>query len=917
MKKFKLFFIPMLLLLLAGCVDDDSDTTVARTIVPASGTIAGGPFVFCVDGEADMVSGITIDNSESAGTNSTWVITDADRNILGLPSTLEALEGVNFDEAGAGTCFIWYLRYEDGLEGAEVDMNTDDLSGEFDLSNSIEVVRNETNAGEISGGPYEFVVDGNPDFVTEITLNSENAKGTNSTWVITDDERNILGLPPTLDAVKEVDFDQAGAGVCLIWYLRYEDGLEGAETGKNADDLSGCFSLSNSIQVTRLKAANAGTIAGGPFNFCVDGTEDFVSDITLDASEASGSLSTWVITDDQGKILGLPPTLEAVKGVDFDAAGAGTCFIWYLRYEDGLEGLEAGMNTNDLKGNFGLSNSIEVVRSKTEAGTLSGGPYTFYVDGEADFVSGISLDSSEASGTNSTWVITDDQGKILGLPPTLEAVKGVNFDAAGAGTCLIWYLRYEDGLEGAEMGMNANDLKGCFDLSNSIEVTRLKAANAGTIAGGPFNFCVDGTEDFVSDITLDSTNAFGSGSTWVITDDQGKILGLPPTLEAVKGVDFDAAGAGTCFIWYLRYEDGLEGLEAGMNTNDLKGNFGLSNSIEVVRSKTEAGTLSGGPYTFYVDGEADFVSGISLDSSEVSGTNSTWVITDDQGKILGLPPTLEAVKGVNFDAAGAGTCLIWYLRYEDGLEGAEMGMNANDLKGCFDLSNSIEVTRLKAANAGTIAGGPFNFCVDGTEDFVSDITLDSTNAFGSGSTWVITDDQGKILGLPPTLEAVKGVDFDAAGAGTCLIWYMRYEGELNGLEAGNNTANLSGNFDLSNALTVVRNKPNAGTLSGGPFKFIVDGTADYVSGITLDSSEASGSNSSWIITDESGKILGLPPTLAAVEGVNFDAAGEGTCFIYYIRYEDGLTGLKTGWTFDEFNGCYDISNAIKVVRKVH
>ena len=35
---------------------------------------------------------------------------------------------------------------------------------------------------------------------------------------------------------------------------------------------------------------------------------------------------------------------------------------------------------------------------------------------------------------------------------------------------LLWPV--EDGLTGTEMGMNANNLQGCFDLSNPISVTR-------------------------------------------------------------------------------------------------------------------------------------------------------------------------------------------------------------------------------------------------------------------------------------------------------------------------------------------------------------------------------------------------------------------------------------------------------------
>ena len=302
-----------------------------------------------------------------------------------------------------------------------------------------------------------------------------------------------------------------------------------------------------------------------------------------------------------------------------------------------------------------------------DAGTITGGPFTFIAgDGIEDNVSGIATDPN-AVGSNSTFVITDDTGIILGLPPTLADLEGVDFDRAGEGTCLIWYLRYEDGLEGAEVGMNANNLMGAFDLSNAISVFRNAAPMAGNLAGGPFTFCIDGEEDFVSGITTDP-NAIGTNSTFVITDDQGVILGLPATMADLEGVNFDGAGGGVCLIWYLRYEDDLTGAEVGENANDLMGTFSLSNSITVTRNAPDAGTINGGPFVFDVDGVPDMVSGITLDGT-ATGTNSTWVITDDQGVILGLPPTLADVEGVDFDGAGVGVCLIWYLRYEDDLMG--------------------------------------------------------------------------------------------------------------------------------------------------------------------------------------------------------------------------------------------------------
>ena len=543
----------------------------------------------------------------------------------------------------------------------------------------------------------------------------------------------------------------------------------------------------------------AGTISGGPFTFVVDGIEDMVSGITLDDSEAVGTNDSWVITDDLGEILGLPPTLTDVENVNFDGAGPGVCLIWYLRYES-ITGLAVGENTDDLTGSFDFSNSITVTRNSFGAGVLTGGPFEFVVDGTPDMVSGIELDDSNITAMNQTYVITDDQNNILGIPPDLAALEGVNFDGAGAGTCFIWHLSYEDGLTGLEPGNNVSDLMGVYGLSNSIMVTR-NAIMGATIEGGPFTFVIDGTENMVSGITLDDTNVNGPNTTFIITDDSGNILGLPPTITDLEGVNFDGAGPGVCLIWHLTYGDNLEGLEPGMNANDLMGDFVLSNSITVNRSG--AAVLGGGDYTFVVDSIPDMANELTIDTSNVYGMNTSFVITDDQNNILGLPPTLEAAKGVNFDGAGSGTCLIWHITHEDDLMNLEAGKNVSELEGAYLLSNSITVQR-DPIMGGTIAGGPFTFTVDGTPDMVSGITLDDTDVNGPLTTWVITDDQGNILGLPPTLMDVEGVDFDGAGVGVCLIWHLTYGEKLEGLEVGSNTNDLMGAFSLSNSIMVTR-----------------------------------------------------------------------------------------------------------------
>ncbi|MEM9866178.1 MAG: hypothetical protein AAF765_00715 [Bacteroidota bacterium] len=550
----------------------------------------------------------------------------------------------------------------------------------------------ELNAGTLSGGPYTFVVDGVPDMVSTIALDASSLVGSNRTYVITDDSNTILGIPPTLDAVRGVDFDEAGAGTCYIYHLVFEEGLQGLEAGANLDNLQGEFDLSNFLIVVR-NGLNAGTLSGGPYTFIVDGTPDMVSSIALDDSELTGDIQTYVITDDSNTILGIPPTLEAVMGVDFDAAGVGTCYIYHLTYSGEVTGLEGGLNLNDLSGNFALSNFLVVVRNGLNAGTLSGGPYDFVVDGIPDMVSTIALDDSELTGDVQTYVITDDSNNILGIPPTLDAVKGVDFDEAGVGTCYIYHLTYSGDISGLEGGQNVDDLSGNFALSNFVVVNR-NALNAGALSGGPYEFVVDGTPDMVSTIALDDSELTGVVQTYVITDDSNYILGIPPTLEAVKGVDFDEAGVGTCYIYHLTYTGDISGLEGGLNVDDLSGNFALSNFVVVNRNPLHAGKIIGGPFIFKVDGTPDMVSGIVLDDSKLNGSIQGWVITDDNNNILGLPPTLEAVEGVDFDEAGVGVCLIWHITYEEGLQGLEAGNNLlSSLEGFYAVSNSIRVTR--------------------------------------------------------------------------------------------------------------------------------------------------------------------------------------------------------------------------------
>ena len=157
------------------------------------------------------------------------------------------------------------------------------------------------------------------------------------------------------------------------------------------------------------------------------------------------------------------------------------CLIWQINFEDDLTGANIGGNAANLGGCFALSNPITVTKLSGDACNtepvceVSGGEIILadstsstsicVVDDIADMQSVTLLN---ASGTNSAWLTTDTSGLIL----TIDTTNIFEFDSSDAGVCLIWHLSFEEGLVGAEVGQNANDLEGCFDLSNPIVVTK-------------------------------------------------------------------------------------------------------------------------------------------------------------------------------------------------------------------------------------------------------------------------------------------------------------------------------------------------------------------------------------------------------------------------------------------------------------
>lgn len=193
-------------------------------------------------------------------------------------------------------------------------------------------------------------------------------------------------------------------------------------------------------------------------------------------------------------------------------------------------------------------------------------------------------------------------------------------------------------------------------------------------------------------------------------------------------------------------------------------------------------------------------------------------------------------------------------------------------------------------DAGTLTGGPFEFQVDGTPDMVSGIELVDFDGSGDAQSFVVTDDDGNILGLPPTMEALEGVDFDAAGPGICLIWHLTYMEGLSGLEAGNNVSGLSGDYDLSNSILVTRNTNPSAQFTvtieniSQPRAYFANGTIGLI---------MPGESREYTFHAARGQHLSLATMFVQSNDLFFAPADNG--FALYNAMGEAVTGDVTGY----------------------
>ncbi|NJC26702.1 T9SS type A sorting domain-containing protein [Neolewinella antarctica] len=583
---------------LTGCFDLSNAIVVTRQS-PDGGTVTlagGGTSAYACAG--DVI--VEVAHVTTATALSYWyVITDADDNILGFANSTET-NTLDLSGAPVGTCHIWGWSnrgQDDPAMGENISSLNDD-SCEAISADFISVIRQEpAGAGAIAlaDGATEtsICVDGVADPL-EVTRTGD-VVGDSTTFVITDDAGNVLGIPGNNGPF---DLDGAGDGVCQIWYLAYNTGLQGLMVGSNVSDLAGCFDFSNPVVVTR-QSPDGGTVTllGGATD-----TTATAGNILLGVSHTTTAtaLSYWyIITDGDDNILGFANSAET-DTLDLSGAPAGTCRIWGWSYR-GLGDPVVGANISSLTDDSCEAISadfVTVVREAATGFTLTNVIISeFSADGQVELFNG----TDEAVDVSSYWLcnrpnyqqlssLTLDCGDLLLQPGEVLAVSGFNYSTT----------------EG-EIGLYTTNSFGSSDAIVSY-------VRWGTATGGRTDVAVS-AGIWVAGATVPAPTAAQTTQT-MVTDSLSWALGTPNLCEAngttstnllTQGVRMTLFPNPVADIVTIEIE-GLRTNETTFQVFDGRGRMVLDQrqSVGNGRTRLDLGDLTPGAYSIRVLNGAGF-----------------------------------------------------------------------------------------------------------------------------------------------------------------------------------------------------------------------------------------------------------------------------------------------------------------------
>ena len=187
----------------AGCLAVVEDVIVSQLEAADCNNFVAGGLISLANGEtvADVCIGdgqsdaFTINIDQQSGEFSSWVVLDASRNIISIPS------GSTFDfetsTHGAGLCIICHVSYNGSLVGFEVGLNADNVTGDVDFSNEISITKFTTGGPCGNGG---LINDEDVEGFSESRSFNENSVG--ETSIYPNPVENTLFINPDFGDIR-------------------------------------------------------------------------------------------------------------------------------------------------------------------------------------------------------------------------------------------------------------------------------------------------------------------------------------------------------------------------------------------------------------------------------------------------------------------------------------------------------------------------------------------------------------------------------------------------------------------------------------------------------------------------------------------------------------------------------------------
>lgn len=516
-------------------------------------------------------------------------------------------------------------------------------------------------------------------------------------------------------------------------------------------------------------------------------------------------------------------------------------------------------------------------------------------DGISDI---LEIDISYTGQDATQIILTDENGVIVSLPNNNE----IDFEGYTAEYTYVYLISYRSQVLNLELGNQLNSLEGCYYLSNRLSVRNSNIASETITAFNGSNYasyCINDNPSFTVDVSVSSSVQLESS--WVITDANGFITHIPSGPPFV----FNSQSNDICLIWHISHDDNFQTLFVGQNVYSLSGCYGLSNSITVVKEFAEGGVIS-------IDGQTEVE--VCVDSGESliylspsltgnSGMGSLWVLTDALGNIIEFNPSFPLDLG-NYSED---ECYLWHLAFQGNVSGLLPGNNVSNVSGCVDFSNSIRLSKTyidepvisyNGSNQVLLCNSPgewtsFNPVIELSEEL--------------NLTWVITDGNDIVLSSSNSLP----LNLSDHVPGTCKIYAVNQETSLlfnQGVSLFEVLMNECAT--ISNSITVEKYNTSEGTLSSNSLteRFVcISGNSGGEIAFEWETSTTS-NESVYIVTDDQGNIVYTDQSSV----ISFNTLSSSSYYVYHVDYVGALSGLITGGKITDINGCYSVSNSVKI-----